>query len=101
MEITELSPTCKVRRIVHNCQDLLNVAVSVIYPSNLLTELSSHIRKTKDIYKIFDLVVIFYTSYSWVEYDIVSVNNFKILFEDSDHEMNCRKHLKKLLKVMI
>ena len=52
MEITELSPTCKVRRIVHNCQDLLNVAVSVIYPSNLLTELSSHIGKIKAIYNI-------------------------------------------------
>ena len=52
MEITELSPTCKVRRIVHNCQDLLNVAVSVIYPSNLLTELSSYIGKIKDKYNI-------------------------------------------------
>ena len=36
----------------------------------------------------------FYISYSREECDIISANNFEILFEDFDHQMNCRKNKK-------
>ena len=35
-----------------------------------------------------------YISYPRVEYDIVSPNNFELLFQDLDHEVNCRKYFK-------
>ena len=68
--------------------------MSVIHPSNLLTESSSHIGKIKGTYKNLDVVDIFYISYSQVEYDIVSSRTIEISFEDSDHEKNWRKYLK-------
>lgn len=40
----------------------------------------------------------FYRSYSKSEYDIVSSDKFEILFVDLDHEKNCRKHPKTILK---
>ena len=36
----------------------------------------------------------FYISYSPVEYDIIQAKNLETLFEDSDHEIYCRKHEK-------
>ena len=98
MEITQLSSTCKVERIIYNCHDLLNLHVSVAHPSNILSESSSHIRKIKAIYKNLDLVDIFYILYSQVEYDIISAKHFEILFEDSDHKTKCRKYWKKIKK---
>ena len=40
------------------------------------------------------MVDIFHISYTQVQYDMVSANNFEILFEESNYEMNCRKHFK-------
>ena len=91
MEITELSLTCKVGRVIYNCQDLLNLPVSVTHPSDIFSEPSSDIKKIKAIHKYLDLVDMFYISYTQVEYDVISAKYLEILFEDSDQETNCRK----------
>ena len=40
------------------------------------------------------MVDIFHISYTQVQYDMVSANNFENIFEESNYEINCRKHLK-------
>ena len=77
---------------------LLDIFVSVTHASKILTKPTSYIGKIKGIYRNTESVDMFCISYSKLEYDIVSSDNFEILFVDSNDEINCRKHQKYLLK---
>ena len=85
----------KIERIYYYCSQSLNISVSLIHSSNLITTPSSCIGKIKGIFRNINYVDMFYISYTRTQYNIVSTDNLETLFLDSGHENECRKNKNK------